>query len=251
MKKLILLTVWVTAPFAVVAEPGQYQINQACLAVGCFGGDNPATETVEITKNSGTFILTSDLTVSDAQNGQPVISVSATTNNSAVVIDLNGYQIRHNGIADTSTHGIAITGQNSVVTIRNGKIAAFEDGIKAAAGVTVVVENMVFRINRDDAIEAGMGIIRDSVFDANEFAINSTNPTASLSGDRLYVDSNLFIDDTAGQNTAFGFASSNYCKDNVIAYADAGGFGSCTLVGDNLCDTAACTVNRSAQTAKE
>lgn len=251
MKKLILLTAFVSASCCVVAEPGQYQINQACVAVGCFSGDNPATSTVEITQASGTFILTSNLTVSDADNGQPVISIATPSNNSAVVLDLNGYQIRHNGIASSSTNGIEVSGQNSVVTIKNGKIAAFQDGINADAGVTLVVENMVFRINRDDAISAGMGIIRDSVFDANEFAINAINSTGALAGDRLYVDSNLFIDDTAGQDTAFGFAASNYCKDNVIAYADAGGFGSCTLAGDNLCDTGSCSVNRSPESSKE
>lgn len=229
------------AAFNIHANPGQYQINQACLSVGCFPGDNPATKTVEITQSSGTFVLTSSLTFTASDNGNPAIIVNHVTNHSAITIDLNGYEIRHDGVADSSTNGIVIQGQNSTVTVKNGKVAAFNDGIQVQDTATLVVENMVFRINRDDAVQSGKGIIRNSVFDANRFGVFAVDATGNESGDRLYLKDNLFLDDSGEQDAFFGFANSNYCKDNVIAYEDTGEMGACTLSGSNLCDTSACS----------
>lgn len=251
MKNILFGVLLAVVNISAMAAPGQYQINQACLDVGCFSGDNPATKTVEISQNAGTFVLTSDITFTDSDNGIPAILVNHATNRSAVVIDLNGYQIRHNGIATSATHGIVIQGQNSVVTVKNGKIAAFYDGIRAEGGATLIAENLVLRINRDDAISAGIGIIRDSVFDANEYGVNALNSGGGVAGDRLFLDSNLFIDDTAQQDPAYGFANSNYCKDNVIAYNEANYFHACTLSGDNLCDNAICGANLNAHESKD
>lgn len=244
MKKMMCVIMTVISSVA-MAAPGHYQINAACAEVGCFAGDNPATSTVEITQAAGTFVLTSNLSVS--ANGAPAIEVSHVNNRSSIVIDLNGFEIRHSAVADGSTNGIEVTGQNAVVTIKNGKIAAFHDNIQAGDGASVVVENMVLRIARDDAIQASIGVIRNNVFDANDFGINAPS-SGSFSADRLRIENNLFIDDTAAQNVAFSLSSSNYCKDNVIAYAEPDdNFNFCTLVGDNLCDNAVCTVNRSTQ----
>lgn len=247
MKQLFFFIAFFMA-FAVQATPGQYQINQACLDVGCFSGDDPSTKTVEITKRSGTFILTSNIYLTNTDAGAPVILVDDNlSGQSAVVIDLNGYEMKFAGTATSTTHGIVIRGRNSVVTVKNGKIASFHDGIRAEGGSTLIAENLTFRIQRDDAIQAGIGVIRDSVFDANEYGINALNAVSGgsgFAGDRLYVDSNLFIDDTGEQQTVFGFSSSNYCKDNVIAYDDSGAFGGCSLAGDNLCDNGFCTVSR-------
>lgn len=228
---------------AVASAQGVFEINAACLDSGCFSGDNPATETVEITNDSSTFRLTSDLTFNT--NTVPAILIDPTDVQGAVTIDLNGYTISFSGIAAFGDNAIEIEGNNTIVTIKNGSITRFNDGIVANGGSTVVVEDMVFRIMRDDAIQASSGIIRNNVFDANEFAINSTNPGGSVLSDRLYVESNLFLDDTAGQDPAFGFANTNYCKDNVVAYASSqSNFGSCTLSGINLCDSAPCTTVR-------
>jgi len=251
MQKFFILTSFMVAMGVAWANPGQYQINQACLDVGCFSGDNPATQTVEIGQVSGTFVLTSDLMLDNGDNGSPAILVDRVNNDSGVTIDLNGYAIRHSGIADGSTNGIEITGQNSVVTIKNGHIVAFNDGIQSEAGVSVVVENMVFRINRDDAIQVGLGIIRNNVFDANDYGVNSLNGNGSVAGDRVLLDSNLFIDDAGAQDAVFGFSGTNYCKDNVIGYVDAGQLGLCNLSGANLCDSALCNANREPEANKE
>ncbi|MCB1582928.1 MAG: hypothetical protein R3E90_01315 [Marinicella sp.] len=242
MKQLLYVLLAMTSSLA-FATPGQYQINQACAEVGCFAGDDPNTSTIEISQSAGTFILTSNLTVST--NGAPAILVDAgNILGSGVTIDLNGFQIRHSAVADSLTNGIEVIGQNSVVTIKNGKIQAFNDNILAGDGASVVVENMVLRIARDDAIQASIGIIRNNVFDANDFGVNAPG-SVNFSADRLRIENNLFIDDAANQNVAYSLGNTNYCKDNVIAYAEPDdAFSLCTLVGENLCDNALCTTSQ-------
>ena len=224
------------------ANPGQYQINSACIDSGCFTGDNPATKTIEITLSSGTFVLTSDIVFTDVDNGDPAILINNVNNASKITIDLNGYSIRHSGIANSSTYGIRITGQNSVVSIKNGNIIAFYDGVLASSGAVVHIENMRFRIQRDDAIELSTGVIKNNIFDSNGYAINAFNATNTAS-DRLYIDSNYFISDSGDQIVGFSMSTNNFCKDNMVGYPDTNNFQSCTLVGNNMCDTGPCTAS--------
>ncbi len=255
MKTTVFLLIFSAITFSVSANPGQYQINQACIDVGCFSGDNPATTTIEISQSAGTFVLTSNLTMSDSDNGSPMILVSSPTNNSAIVIDLNGFQIKHNGIASSTTNGIVIEGKNSVVTVKNGKIAAFHDGINSVLGSTVLVENIVFRINRDDAIQLNRGHIKNSVFANNKYGVfvqtGPNGPGDEQLGERVYIDSNLFLDPSGTQDALTSVTSTSYCKDNVLAYDDATGLGACTLSGDNQCDDMVCAANNLQKESKE
>ena len=224
---------------------GVFEINAACADTGCFLGDNPATDTIEITGESGTYRLTSDL-VYDTNN-QPAILVDPSQVQGIVTIDLNGYTIEFNGLPSAGDNAIEIVDNNTIVTIKNGSITRFNDGIVATGGSTVVIENMVFRIMNDDAILASSGIIRNNVFDSNGFGIFSPNPGASILGDRLYIESNLFLDDAASQDPVASLSNTNYCKDNVIGYGGgSSNFDACTLAGTNLCDNAVCTTNRTA-----
>ncbi len=246
MKKMI-TGLLLLASLNVWAKPGQYQINQACLSVGCFAGDNPATDTVEITQSAGTFILTSNLTVDS--NGAPAILVDNSLGASSVVIDLNGFRIHHSGIADTNTHGIQVLGQNSMVTIKNGQISAFQDGVQALEGAGLLVQNMTFRINRDDGISLTRGRIENSVFHANEYGVFAVTGPGGAGLEELskkvMLVANLFSDVTVDQRSTAGFSSDGYCKDNVVTIQDPNQFGQCTLVGENRCDGALCSVNRS------
>jgi len=224
---------------AALATPGQFLINADCAAVGCFPGDNPATQTIEITGTSGTYVLTGPLLTSD--QGNPVIAITPPANRAHITVDLNGYEIRHTGVASGSTNGIEINGNNATVTIRNGKIAAFNDNIRANANTTVIIEHMTLRIARDDAVQAEAGIIRNNVFDSNEYGIHAAN--AGGNGDRLMITGNVFIEDDPNnpQNVEFGMADTNYCRDNLVAYAEGGNdFASCTLIGGNWCDDGPC-----------
>ncbi|GJM06262.1 MAG: hypothetical protein DHS20C09_22580 [marine bacterium B5-7] len=255
MNKAFILLALIMSTSIAFANPGQYQINQACINVGCFSGDNPATSTIEITQAAGTFVLTSNLIISNNENGVPAISVSSASNDSAVVIDLNGYTISHTGIASAGTDGIEVAGINSVVTVRNGMISGFQDGIHSAEGATLVVEDMVFRINRDDAIQLNRGYIRDNVFQSNAYGIyvllGPNGAGNEQLGERVFIDSNLFLDADGSQDALNSVSDTSYCKDNVIAYLDTGNLGACSLSGQNLCDSSPCTVNRSFDAVKD
>ncbi len=255
MNKLIIVSAFVLSTFVAVANPGQYQINQACINVGCFSGDNPATSTIEINQTAGTFVLTSNLVLSNSENGVPAILVSTLTNNSAVVIDLNGYAISHNGIANAGTHGIQVEGINSVVKVKNGMISGFQDGIHSSDGATLVIDDMVFRINRDDAVQMSRGYVSNNVFQSNNYGIyvllGPSGAGNEQLGERVFIDSNLFLDADGSQDALNSVSETSYCKDNVIAYTDSGNLGACSLSGDNLCDASPCMVSRTIDTAKD
>ncbi len=223
-----------------------YEINQACLDVGCFAGDDPNTDTVEISHSAGTFRLTSDLVIPGAEQ-RSAITVDNVNNSSLITIDLNGYSIRHSGIAQAGSNGIVINGNNSIVTVRNGSMVALYDAISVdlSSTATVVVHDMLFRIMRNDAIQAPMGVIRNNVFDANEYGVYALNVAGTNSHDRVLLSDNLFIDDTGEQDAVFGMTDSNLCSNNVVGYDGTDNdLGGCTLTGLNLCGNTTCASNR-------
>jgi hypothetical protein len=87
--KMLLLVVMLS-PFAAHAASGAYEINQDCVAVGCFAGD-AAGYPVTITQ-PGTYVLTSDL-APPALSGVDAIDVQTTS----VDLDLNGHTIDGGG----------------------------------------------------------------------------------------------------------------------------------------------------------
>ncbi len=240
IKKTALLGL-LTMAAHVYATPGVYEINQACLDVGCFGGDNPATRTVEITQRSGTYRLTSDIFV--GLNDPDAIVVDAGGTPQAITIDLNGFQLRHQ--SSQAVDAITIAGANTFVTIKNGSITGFDNGIIGALGSTVTVKDMLFRLMNEDAVEIYSGKVLNSHFDCNTYgvyAINSTSTT--IESDRLYLEGNTFsCGVTSSDQPIFSFGPTNTCKDNIITY-DANtntNFEACRLVGTNVCDGLACT----------
>lgn len=254
MKNITFLILLASISFAVSANPGRFQLNQACMDVGCFSGDDPSTTTIEINKAGGTFVLTGDIFVnSTSLNGQPLISINAALGETAVVIDLNGYRIQFRGTPSSGTYGILVAGGEAVVTIKNGTIFGFEDGIRTSLDSTLLIENMVFQENTDDAVQAGVAVIKNSVFDNNRYGVNALSAGSGLLGDRIVLDGNLFIDNDEDQDIVFGMLNTNVCKDNVVAYPLAAGndFDSCTLVGFNQCNDTACTVNRSSESSAD
>jgi|GEM_PF-2370454 len=235
------------------ATPGVYEINSACLNVGCFSGDNPATTTVEITKTSGTFRLTSDILVNSG--GPGAIVVDAVSQEQIITIDLNGFQIRTPTFPASNVSAVSVVDNNSFVTIKNGSIRGFSDGINAVRSAVVNVDNMVFRLMKDDAVQAGRGRITNSFFDCNTFGVNAVSSSGSFVGDRLYLENNEFVCLTSpdDQQPVFGMSDTNVCKDNRIMY-DAGlstSFQNCLLVSGNICNGTLCTQNRASSAADE
>ena len=236
-----------------MATPGVYEINSACLDVGCFSGDNPATRSVEITQRSGTFRLTSDIIVN--ANDPEAIIVDSISSEQIVTIDLNGFQIRNISFPTSAVSAISILTNNSFVTIKNGSIRSFNDGVNAVRSAVINVENMVFRLMVDDAIQAARGRISDSSFDCNKYGVNAVSLSGTNVGDRLYLENNEFtcLVSPDDQDPVFGMGDTNVCKDNRIMYdaQSSTNFGECLLVGGNICNTAVCTQGRGNNTEIE
>jgi hypothetical protein len=152
VRRLALTALVLTVAAAAKASDGRLEINQACVAAGCFPGDSPGLP-VETTPG-GSYVLTSNLSLSSAAAG--VFLKEGGT------LDLNGFTIEGNvdctGAPATcnalgTNGGGVITEARAVV--RNGtirKVTSF--GVRIAPYVRV--ENVTIEQN------AGSGIAGDS-----------------------------------------------------------------------------------------
>jgi hypothetical protein len=161
----IATAVAVAISFAAAAQAadGVLEINQACVATGCFPGDAPGFPVLG--QASKSYVLTSNLIV---PNG----TTSAVLLNDFATLDLGGFSI----IGTTVCTGVlvaACTGGSSTsygvqggssLTIRNGVIRnRGTHGIRAGKGTLVV--DMLIQENRNDGIAADNGsgwVIRNS-----------------------------------------------------------------------------------------
>jgi len=148
-------------PLIAHASGGAFEINQDCVAVGCFAGDDPGYP-VTITQ-PGKYVLTSDL-VPPGNSGTNAITVSAAP----VDIDLNGHTIDGGGsCTGTPTasmcNGYAgdngifmnynVAGNLGFFRVHNGRVRGF-----SGSGITFV------NSSSDSAIE-------DVVVSENSFGI--------------------------------------------------------------------------------
>ncbi len=116
------------------AGDGAFEINQACVDVGCFPGDAPGLP-VTIT-TSGTYRLSSNLTAPDTATGGIVVAANDVT------IDLNGFRvvgpIACSGTPTTCTPAISGGGAAGIdawsynptnLVVRNGSITGMGTGL--------------------------------------------------------------------------------------------------------------------------
>ena len=145
MKHLFKLALMVS-PLLAHAAGGAYEINQDCVAAGCFPGDAPGFP-VTITQ-SGSYVLTSDIAVTIA--GAVAININAQH----VDLDLNNHTIDGGGncsgipvTACTSGNGefaiIAQAGGAPIGTLRihDGTIRGFTYIAPADAAGAIVINN--------------------------------------------------------------------------------------------------------------
>ncbi len=85
MRSWIVGCAWLGVACVARAGDGRLEINQACVAAGCFAGDTPGFPVETQAKQS--YVLTSGLTVPDA-------NTSAVVLNSNSALDLNGFTIQ-------------------------------------------------------------------------------------------------------------------------------------------------------------
>ena len=139
---------------------GVIEINQACVPVGCFAGDDPGFP-VEI-NDSGSYRLTSNLVVSDDSDGIFV-------ENGRPTIDFNGFELRGpvtcfatlttddppllDSVNCSGSGGLGIGAfAGRGYRVRNGTVAGFANGMNTPTGS--VVENMTVRENTNNGINA-------------------------------------------------------------------------------------------------
>lgn len=196
----LFLFIFSVLPFAVSADEGALEINQACASGdGCFSGDSPGFP-VEIT-SAGSYVLTGNLAPPADSDG---IRISADD----VSIDLSGFSLR--GSVECS--GTPVTGCNdaefsvgingataSGVSVTDGVVSghpgfglaldtrAFVAGVRAsenaATGVDVgsdsLVRNVIARRNGESGIDAGTG---SRIFDSIGYGNNATGIYSGANG---------------------------------------------------------------------
>jgi hypothetical protein len=173
------------------AVDGVLEINQACVALGCFPGDDPGFP-VEI-ENAGSYRLTSDLILDGLASARIVVTAGDVT------IDLNGFTVA--GPVTCSGSPVQCTDKGFVghgidalsapgVTVRNGVVRGNVDGVRV--GQQGRVEDVRAAHNGRDGISILGGVVE--------------NCTAVLNGSRgIYaVDGSLIHGNTASHNGGDG-----------------------------------------------
>ena len=145
------------APISALAA-GAFEINQDCVAVGCFAGD-AAGFPVTITQ-SGAYVLTSDLVVTTSSKDG--IDIQADQ----VDLDLNGYTLDGGGSCTgtpvstcSSAFGgtgieIAVSSASAHIRVHNGTVRGFDNtGIWGGdVGDGIVLEHLTVAENSPHGI---------------------------------------------------------------------------------------------------
>lgn len=148
-RTLMFFALAVALPPAMAAD-GAIEINAACVADGCFAGDSPGLP-VEI-GNSGSYVLTSNLTVPDAAT--TAISISTAD----VTLNLNGFTLSGPvsctgtpATCSTSGVGNGVQANASRIHVYDGNVVGF-----GGAGIAVGAEGRLDNLRV--ASNGGIGI---------------------------------------------------------------------------------------------
>ena len=218
---LVLLALTALArPTGAWGADGVVEINRACVAVGCFPGDDPGFP-VTITGAAGrSYRLTSDL----ASFSPNAIAILITGSN--VSLDLGGFQIggrRTCSGACPATPGfqIGVRATGDAAEVRNGSVVGF-DAVGVELASRGIVRNVRAGNNGSDGIrvEDG-GQVHDSVAFDNDADGIETRSGCLVSGNTVLGNGGDGIDVSAGT-----LVVGNVMRDN-------GGFGLRTTFNPN------------------
>jgi hypothetical protein len=171
------------------AGDGRFEINQSCIATGCFPGD-AAGFPVE-TQARKSYVLTSSLAIPGADSTAIQLGERAT-------LDLNGFAIEgvtlcSAGSTTTCTEtgggvGVVATG---AATVRNGSIRRM--GSHGVSGAGALVENVLIEENGGDGVNASPGPagfrVRDCKIQVN--GGNGINLNVGGGGDGALIERNV------------------------------------------------------------
>lgn len=240
-------------PLTAHAVDGVYEINQACMPIGCFPGDDPGFP-VEITQ-AGSYRLTSNLMVPDANT--TAVLVETSDEFGFVSVDLNGFEIAGPTLcgADTCTptgSGVGIhvlSGHETVVNIRNGIVRGMgSHGVDSRNGL---IESMRVSHNGGSGILlSGHSIVRDCVVQRNgsngiradRGVIRGNHTYGNLANGISCGGWSVVTDNVAFGNIGFGLSGSR-CGYGNNTFGGNGGAPGAPQVSGNLLETGANVCN--------
>lgn len=238
MKKtspLIIVAIGLVLASSLIRAGGKIEINQVCVADGCFAGDFPG---YPITISSpGSYRLTSGLLVG---NGQTAIYIDSDQ----VSLDLAGFSLRGSfGCAgplpicspDTGETGIWVDDDRINVTIANGAIRGMASaGIRALGALNLRVAEVAIHDCGNGIVasdSSGYGIVESVIVGRSAFAgIRAT--------EGIQIRDSQFINNFA-QGADGGACIRNVFRDN--GDGQTGVEETCDiLMGNNYCDGVPC-----------
>jgi hypothetical protein len=233
LRRAVLFATCLSLASPALAGDGRIELSQTCALAGtCTSGDTPG---FPISVSAGSYVLTSNLTVSGAD-------VTAILGNDDITIDLNGFAIT--GVTSCTGAPAVCTGTGSGnginfsarATIRNGTIRRMGNrGI--LTGGAALIENMTIAENGGDGLTMYYGNSQGSLVQGNTFYGNGESGVQMVGGNVL--------DNTATYNGDEGFYMATYAgfHHNKAAENNGGNANDQVSGGvgtDNVCGTVAC-----------
>lgn len=207
---------------AAYAGDGRLEINQACVATGCFPGDSPGFPVQ--TSAGQSYVLTSSLTLPNADTTAIQLGEGSS-------LDLGGFRIEGVTSCSASPTTCSNTGTGRGVSassggaVRNGRIARM--GSHGISGSALVVEGVVVDGNGGHGISGGGGptgwMIRNCRIQLN--GLDGINMNVGGGSDGALVEHNVIR-----RNGGIGvFGVELQIRDNTIVGND--GYGIVSLPG--------------------
>lgn len=212
------------------ADDGRIEINQLCVASGCFAGDDPGFP-VEI-NNPGSYVLTSDLVVPGATNGIRVFADDTR-------IDLGGFAVSGpvectggNPNCSPTTSGFGISGSVRNLVVTNGSVNGFGQSCIALSGEGMLLRELAIANCGDAGINSLATGIVESVIVINNGTIGG------------FLDSDIIVRDSVFKNNGSSGVTFGICRDNLFTSngdADATPEEQCSQDdGSNVCGVGSC-----------
>jgi hypothetical protein len=234
--QVVISFVFLLATQPALASDGVLEINQACVATGCFTGDNPGFP-ITITKE-GPYVFTSDIDVTGESVPENINAIFINApGQEGVTINLNGFRIVGPtfclGTPVTSCTkagtGIGIDSHDNRVTVRNGSIFGMgDDGIQLSGAA--IIENMRISGNAGDGIQV------------SGYARIVNNHIRRNGGRGLVGSSGIVIGNYINGNLGWGIQASPSMaiSQNVITENTGGSADFYTQFGQNICGGSPC-----------
>jgi len=209
MRKFLLITSLTLASWApsALAVDGVIEINQTCVASGCFASDDPG---FPITIGTiGSYRLTSSLF--NANVDINTIEINAT----GVTLDLNGFRVAGFNICSSDTNGGPVTCLNSGsgigidinadgAAVENGHIGSIGDDCISSTGFfNARISNLTIDQCGSDGIESFSGSRIDNV------TIRNSSSFGISAGFSATLVTNSFINGNGDAGQSGGVCSNN------------------------------------------